>query len=122
MIGAWSLRLLRAGGAGGSKKKKPATLLYGLDEVPPPVVIWISAVQHVGVIAIFMIYPLIVARQAGLKPDEITNMLQLGFLVLAIGSLLQALPRGPLGSRLLAPSIFTGIYLAHESNTLMHRT
>ncbi len=96
----------------GIPTKKPATLIYGLDESPPPAVIWISAVQHVGVIAIFMVYPLIVARQAGLTSDQITNMLQLGMLAVAIGGALQALPRGPIGSRLLAPSIFTGIYLA----------
>ena len=33
-------------------------------------------------------------------------------LALAIAVLLQALPRGPVGSRLLAPSSFTGVYLA----------
>ncbi len=40
------------------------------------------------------------------------NVLQLAFLVLAITTLLQALPRGPIGSRMLAPAIFTGVYLA----------
>jgi NCS2 family nucleobase:cation symporter-2 len=92
--------------------KKPATLTYGLEEPPPAVVTWISAIQHVGVSSIFMVYPLIIARQAGLPPDQVTNVLQLGFLALAVAVLLQALPRGPVGSRFLAPSIFTGIYLA----------
>src|SRR3984885_12219703 len=92
--------------------KKPAALSYGLEETPPAVVTWISALQHVGVCSIFMVYPLIIARQAGLPAEQITNILQLGFLALAIAALLQALPRGPVGSRLLAPSIFTGIYLA----------
>jgi xanthine permease XanP len=92
--------------------KKPATLAYGLDERPPVVVIWISAAQHVGVVSIFMVYPLIIAREAGLPPDQIANILQLGFIALAVATLLQALPRGPIGSRLLAPSIFTGVYLA----------
>ena len=59
-----------------------------------------------------LIYPLIIARQAGLPADQITNILQLGFLVLAVAAFLQALPRGPVGSRFLAPSIFTGVYLA----------
>ena len=59
-----------------------------------------------------MVYPLIVARQAGLSQDEIINMLQLGMLVLAFAVFLQALPRGPIGSRFLAPGIFTGVYLA----------
>ena len=92
--------------------QKPATLAYGLEETPPASVIWISAIQHVGVCAIFMVYPLIIADQARLPPDQVTNLLQLGFIVLAIATLLQALPRGPVGSRFLAPSIYTGVYLA----------
>jgi xanthine permease XanP len=96
----------------GAAAKKPAALAYGLEERPPAVVIWISALQHFGVCAIFTIYPLIIARQAGLPSDRVTGMLQLGFLALAVATLLQALPRGPIGSRLLAPSIFTGVYLA----------
>jgi xanthine permease XanP len=92
--------------------RKPATLAYGLDEMPPAVVTWISAFQHCGVCAIFTVYPLIIARQAGLPSERVTSMLQLGFLALAVATLLQALPRGPIGSRLLAPSIFTGVYLA----------
>ena len=92
--------------------KKPANLSYGLEERPPALVTCVSAFQHFGVIAIFMIYPLIIAREAGLPADQITNILQLGLMVAALATLLQALPRGPVGCRLLAPSIFTGIYLA----------
>ena len=91
---------------------KPANLVYGAEEVPPSSVTWISAIQHVGVIAIFMIYPLIIGREAGASADQLGNMLRMGMLALAIAVLLQALPRGPIGSRLLAPSIFTGVYLA----------
>jgi xanthine permease XanP len=93
-------------------KKKPANLVYGVEESPPPTVLWISAVQHVGVFSIFLFYPTIIARQAGLAADEITNILQLGLLVLGLAALVQALPRGPVGCGLLAPSNFTGIYLA----------
>jgi NCS2 family nucleobase:cation symporter-2 len=98
--------------AGDAIVKKPATLAYGLEELPPAVVTWISAVQHVGVCAIFTVYPLIIAHQAALPADQITNILQLAFLALAVAALLQALPRGPIGSRFLAPPIFTGVYLA----------
>ena len=81
------MRALLVTPAGGTISKKPATLAYGLEELPPAVVTWISAVQHVGVSAIFMVYPLIIARQAGLPADQITNILQLGFLALAIATL-----------------------------------
>ena len=93
-------------------KKKPPALSFGAEEQPGALVVWVSALQHLGVVSIFMVYPLILARLAGSSPAEITNMLQLGMLVLAIAVLLQALPRGPVGSRFLAPSIFTGVYLA----------
>ena len=92
--------------------RKPANLVYGVEEAPPHLVTLISAVQHVGVIAIFMIYPLIIGREAGVSADVIAAMLRMGMLALAVAVLLQALPRGPVGSRFLAPSIFTGVYLA----------
>jgi NCS2 family nucleobase:cation symporter-2 len=93
-------------------KRKPPALAFGAEESPPAIVTWISAVQHLGVLAIFIVYPLIVAQQAGLPREQIISMLQLGMVVLAVAVLLQALPRGPVGSRFLAPSIFTGVYLA----------
>jgi xanthine permease XanP len=92
--------------------RKPANLVYGVDEAPPHLVTLISAVQHVAVIAIFMIYPLIIGRAAGASADVMSAMLRMGMLALAVAALLQALPRGPIGSRFLAPSIFTGVYLA----------
>ena len=98
-------------GATARRMKKPANLVYGSEETPPRAVTAISALQHVGVIAIFMIYPLIVAREAGAPVDQVSNILRMGMLALAVAVALQALPRGPVGSRFLAPSIFTGIYL-----------
>ena len=91
--------------------KKPANLVYGVEEKPPRQVAWFSAIQQVAITSIYMVYPLIVAQQAGLRADQIINMLQLGCVALGIGTLLQALPRGPVGSRMLAPTGFTGLYL-----------
>ena len=48
----------------------------------------VSAVQHVGVVAIFMIYPLIIGREAGLPADQIAAILQMGMLALAVAVLL----------------------------------
>src|SRR5262245_28651783 len=92
--------------------RKPADLVYGAEEVPPTSVAVFSAVQHVGVIAIFMVYPLIVGREAGISADELSNILRMSMLALAVAVLLQALPKGPIGSRFPAPSSFTGVYLA----------
>jgi xanthine permease XanP len=92
--------------------KKPPQLVYGSDERPPLAIMMISAMQHVAVVAIFLIYPLIVARAADVPPQQIAAILRLSLLAMAAGTVLQALPRGPIGSRFLAPTIYTGIYLA----------
>jgi hypothetical protein len=57
-----------------------------MEERPPPTLLIATAIQHVGVLVMFLIYPLLVAKQG--------------------------LPAGPVGSRFLAPSIFTGVFLA----------
>ena len=91
---------------------KPANLIYGVEDKAPGPVRWFSAIQQVAITSIYMIYPLILAREAGLHTGQIINILQLGCIALAVGVLLQALPHGPVGSRMLAPSCFTGIYFA----------
>ena len=92
--------------------RKPANLVYGVEEVPPPLVVVVTAIQHVGVIAIFIVYLLMIGREAGVTVDVLANILRMGMFALAVAVLLQALPSGPVGSRLLAPSSFTGVYLA----------
>ncbi|MGA3302745.1 MAG: solute carrier family 23 protein [Methylovirgula sp.] len=92
-------------------RRKPAALVYGSDEIPPTAITIVSAIQHVGVVAIFMIYPLIIARAAGTSPEDIGSILRRAMLVMAVAVLLQAIPRGPVGSRFLAPAIFTGVFL-----------
>ena len=47
--------------------RKPADLIYGVDERPP---FWdgvVVALQHVLAIAVNLVYPLLLARQAGLS-------------------------------------------------------
>jgi xanthine permease XanP len=87
-------------------------MVYGVDERPPIMLTIVTAIQHVGVIAMFLIYPLVVSNEAKLGAEEVINILQMGMLVLAAAVLLQGLPKGPVGSRFLAPSIFTGVFLA----------
>ena len=93
--------------------RKPANLVYGVEEAPPHLVTLISAVQHVGVIAIFMIYPLIIGREAGVV-GRCARRTCCGWACSRSPSrcCCRRLPRGPVGSRFLAPSIFTGVYLA----------
>jgi xanthine permease XanP len=92
--------------------KRPTAIAYSVEERPPPTLLIATAIQHVGVLVMFLIYPLLVAKQGHLDADEILSISQFGVLVLALAVLLQGLPAGPVGSRFLAPSIFTGVFLA----------
>jgi xanthine permease XanP len=92
--------------------KKPANLLYGLREYPPLSVVLLNGLQHAGVIAINLIYPILVFRSSGAGGELITNLVAVGFCILGLATFLQALPRGPIGSGYMCPATFTATYLA----------
>src|SRR5215469_3578374 len=92
--------------------RKPPNLIYGLDETPPLVVTAFNGVQHVALVAINFIYPLVIFRAAGAPLDEIGSLLSTGILVLGIATVLQVRRMGPLGSGYMCPSTFTATYLA----------
>src|SRR5262249_4510013 len=91
--------------------KRPQNLAYWLDEKPPLGVTALSGLQHVGLVSIFLLVPVIACRQAGLAPEKIVDVLSLSMLVMAVGPVLQQLGRGGVGSGYLLPQIFAAPYL-----------
>jgi NCS2 family nucleobase:cation symporter-2 len=91
--------------------RKPRGVIYGVDERPPAAVIALSALQHVGVMTVFLIYPVLIGRAAGADSGVVGNLVSLSLIVLAVGTVLQALPRGPVGSGFLCQPVPTAIYL-----------
>ena len=90
--------------------KKPASLIYGVDDTPPPLVTALNGIQHVGVIAINLVYPLLIFRAAGAPVDLITNLLAIGMLVLAVGTFLHA---HTAGRRRLQPFLSDGAFVKY---------
>jgi NCS2 family nucleobase:cation symporter-2 len=91
--------------------RKPASITYGLDESPPFLVTILNGLQHVGVIAINLVYPLLVFRVAGAPIELVASLLSTGMIVLAIATFLQARRLGPIGSGFMCPATFTATYL-----------
>ena len=91
--------------------KKPATLVYGSEDRPPLGVTVLTGVQHAGVNAIFLLFPLLVSREGGLSAPQIGDVLSLAMLVMAAATIIQAYPVGPVGARLFCPMIYSAIYL-----------
>lgn len=92
--------------------RKPPSLIYGLEETPPPLVSAFNGLQHVGLIAINFIYPLLIFRAAGMPLGLVSGLLSTGILVLGIGTFLQVYRLGPVGSGYMCPCTFTAGYLA----------
>jgi NCS2 family nucleobase:cation symporter-2 len=84
---------------------------YLAGDVPPTAVTLVNAFQYVAVTSSFLVFPLIIAREAHAPASVADSMLSWSMLVLAIGTTLQALPRGPVGSGYLAPSVMTAVYV-----------
>ena len=92
--------------------KRPQNYAYWLDDTPPLGVTVLSGFQHIGLVCGFLPIPLAIAREAGLADARIVDVISVSMLVLGITAILQVLTRGPVGSGLLAPSCFSGAYLA----------
>ena len=92
--------------------KKPPSLMYNADERPSIAVALSNGLQHVGLIAINLVYPLLVCRAVGASVTVVQDMLSLGMMVLAAGTTIQVLRLGPIGSGFMLPSTFTATYFA----------
>jgi NCS2 family nucleobase:cation symporter-2 len=97
---------------GETDMKKPPNLIYGVEEKPPLLVTAFNGAQHVALIAINFVYPLVIFRAAGTPIALVGDMLSVGILVLGIGTVLQARRLGPMGSGYMCPATFTATYLA----------
>ena len=92
--------------------KRPPELVYALDENPPLIVTVLSGIQHVGLIAINLVYPLLIFRLAGLQTTVIIELICVGMIVLGIATFLQGRQWGPIGSGFLCPATFTAAYFS----------
>jgi xanthine permease XanP len=95
-----------------SKGRTPPGIVYAVDQRPVLGLTVLSGAQHVGLMAVNLIYPVLIVREAGGSPEVVIQVVSLSLLVLALGAVLQALPRGPVGSGYLCPPVPTAAYLA----------
>ena len=90
--------------------RKPPNIVYGVDETPPLGVTALSGVQHVGLMSINLVYPVLAAHAAGPSAEVAAAMVSMTLIALAIGTILQAIPLGPVGSGYLCQPVSSIIY------------
>lgn len=91
--------------------KRPEDLIYTVDERPPMPTLLALGFQYAALMSIYLVMVVIVFRAAGASHAVTTSAVSLGMIAMALVSMLQAMRIGPIGSGLLAPSIFSAIYL-----------
>lgn len=91
--------------------KRPNTIIYGVDDKPPLAITVLTGLQHAAVLSIFLLFPVLVCREAGLSAEKIVDVLSFSMLVIGMGAIVQTLSRGPLGSGFLCPPSFGATYM-----------
>jgi len=91
-------------------RHRPPNILYGVEDRPPLVVNVLSGLQHVGLMSVFLMYPALLAQAAGAPPDIGASLVSMTMIALAIGTLLQVIRMGPVGSGYLCQPISSVVY------------
>lgn len=92
--------------------QQPPNLVYGLDDKPS---IWISillALQHISIIAIGLVFPVLVVRATGGTSEQAEQMVAMCMIAAGIGVFVQALKKGPAGSGYLCPQVCGPSFMA----------
>jgi len=85
--------------------KRPPNLLYGVDDTPPLLTLLLLGVQHVFIITISLIFPVLIIRAIGGSAAQAGFMVSMAMLAAGVGTILQALNRKGIGSGYLCPAL-----------------
>ena len=92
--------------------KKPANIVYGVEDRPPATITILSGLQNVAIMAVYLIFPLIICRKADASIAVTVAVLSLAMLAMGAATLLQAARIRGIGSGYLVPAHFTGTYIS----------
>lgn len=91
--------------------RKPSNIAYGVEDIAPLRVTALSGLQHVGLMGIYLVYPVLIAQAAGASAETAAAMVSLTLVALAIGTVLQVIRVGRVGSGYLCQPIPSVIQL-----------
>jgi xanthine permease XanP len=83
--------------------KKPANLIYGLDESPSLATTVLLGLQHILALSGAFVYPVILLQETGILLEQAERMIPASMIVMGIATILQTLRYGRTGSGYLCP-------------------
>ena len=90
---------------------RPPDLIYAVDEHPPWAILVVSALQHIGLMAITLIFPIIIAREANLSGTQFLDLVSLSMLGLGVATVCFCIHSRFIGSGYLCGAAYTAIFL-----------
>ena len=93
-------------------RKRPADLVYGLDDTPPPTALVLLGLQHVSIACVSLLIPLMVAKAAGLPAEALPSLISFSMIAIAVTTLLHAYRSKHLGAGYLMPGYCASNYLS----------
>jgi NCS2 family nucleobase:cation symporter-2 len=100
--------------------RKPTGVVYGVADRPSTAIIALSALQHVGVMFAYLIFPVLVMREAGSTSAGVASVVSMSLIALAIATLLQAAHNWPVGSGYLCQPVPSAVYLVPSMLAVRH--
>jgi NCS2 family nucleobase:cation symporter-2 len=83
--------------------KKPANLIYGVDDKPPLTTSALLGLQHVFVMTAGWVMVVVIVTSIGGTREEVANVLRMSMIASGVATILQALPKSPIGSGFFCP-------------------
>jgi xanthine permease XanP len=83
--------------------KKPAGLIYGVDDKPPLTASLLLGLQHVFVLTSGWVLVVVIVTSIGGIQEEVANVLRMSMIASGIATILQSLSNSPVGSGYFCP-------------------
>jgi xanthine permease XanP len=83
--------------------KKPAGLIYAVDDKPPLIAAVLLGIQHVFVMTAGWVVVVVIVSTIGGTQEEVANVLRMSMIASGIATILQSLPNSPVGSGYFCP-------------------
>lgn len=86
-------------------RRKPANLIYDVDEKPGLATLILLGFEHICVLSIAFVFPVLVIQAIGGKIDDARHLINMAMIATGIATVVQGLNRGPIGSGYLCPLV-----------------
>src|SRR5262249_40929273 len=96
---------LDARGERAGMAKKPAGLIYGVDDRPPLSALLLLAAQHIFLMSSTLVLPIVLVTEIGGDFAEVTAVVALTMIACGVGTILQAMRWHGIGSGFLCPNL-----------------